>query len=327
MSKDNQKQEKLTAAAIEEALQGRFPSFGDVSPCYQSSEGCHHDVWFVGRNLILRGLPQPDEESEPSLEKDSAVSKLLRQHLSKPNLVPEVLGRVTIGDWICNVEVRVHGTSLEETSPTEATGDDLVTLLQDLASVPIEEARMATKCGEEREERQNLEELVPEAIEAWGELMHCKYVEDAETLVESFLRFQLSQLSTLQEEEEYRPVLLHGDISTEHVLIDEVQGTVNGIIDWSDAMTGDPCVDISGLSLTVGRVKAIHLSKKTSYSRLTIERGLLFAMCLVITDIRGTVCGDDEGPEELLKREFRRAFEGAGVDDVTFSKSFCRMHI
>lgn len=320
MTDDEQKRAELTAAAIEEALQGRFPSFGDVSPCYRSSEGCHHDVWFVGHNLILRGLPatgQTNGKSELSLEKDSAVSKLLRKHMSKSNLVPEVLGRVTIGDWICNVEVRVHGTSLEETSPAEATGDDLVTLLQGLASVPIEEARMATKC---EEERPNLEELVPEAIEAWGELMRCKYVDDPKKVVKRFLRCQLSQLSTLQEDEEYRPVLLHADISTEHILIDKAQGTVNGIIDWSEALTGDPCVDISGLSLTFGRNMASRISKKTSYSRLTIDRGFLFAICLVITDIRGTVCGDDEGPEELLKREFGRVFEGAGVNEVTFLK-------
>jgi hypothetical protein len=161
---------------------------------------------------------------------------------------------------------------------------------------------------------------MPEAIEAWGELIRCKYVEDTKNLVEGFLRCQLSHLSTLREEEKYRPVLLHAEISTEHVLIDKAQGTVNSIIDWSVAMTGDPCVDISGLSLTFWRIMASHISKKTSYSKLTIDRGFLFSMCLLITDMRGTVCGGDEGPEELLKREFRRVFEGAGVDEVTFLK-------
>jgi aminoglycoside phosphotransferase (APT) family kinase protein len=40
------------------------------------------------------------------------------------------------------------------------------------------------------------------------------------------------------------PVLVHGDVGPGHVLMD---GTVSGVIDWSDAHVGDPALDLAWL--------------------------------------------------------------------------------
>ena len=39
------------------------------------------------------------------------------------------------------------------------------------------------------------------------------------------------------------PVLVHGDLGAEHVFVDD-EGTVTGVIDWSDAALGDPALDL-----------------------------------------------------------------------------------
>jgi aminoglycoside 2''-phosphotransferase len=41
----------------------------------------------------------------------------------------------------------------------------------------------------------------------------------------------------------YRPAILHADLSPEHVLVDPAAGAITGIIDWGDAVVGDPARD------------------------------------------------------------------------------------
>jgi aminoglycoside phosphotransferase (APT) family kinase protein len=43
------------------------------------------------------------------------------------------------------------------------------------------------------------------------------------------------------------PRLVHGDLWAEHVLIDPHTRSVSGIIDWGDAVIGDPVIDLAGV--------------------------------------------------------------------------------
>ncbi|HEX3647052.1 MAG TPA: phosphotransferase [Pseudonocardiaceae bacterium] len=45
---------------------------------------------------------------------------------------------------------------------------------------------------------------------------------------------------------DFQPVLVHGDMATEHVLVDDA-GRVVGLIDFEDATVGDPAIDFAGL--------------------------------------------------------------------------------
>lgn len=47
--------------------------------------------------------------------------------------------------------------------------------------------------------------------------------------------------------EEVPPVLLHGDLGLDHVLVDPITGRVTGIVDWGDLDRGDPARDLAGL--------------------------------------------------------------------------------
>lgn len=43
------------------------------------------------------------------------------------------------------------------------------------------------------------------------------------------------------------PVLVHGDLAAEHILIDPDAEEITGIIDWSEVAVGDPAIDVAGL--------------------------------------------------------------------------------
>lgn len=44
----------------------------------------------------------------------------------------------------------------------------------------------------------------------------------------------------------FKPVLTHGDLGPEHVLVDETTGSVSGVIDFEDAAVADPAMDLAG---------------------------------------------------------------------------------
>lgn len=50
----------------------------------------------------------------------------------------------------------------------------------------------------------------------------------------------------------FTPVLLHADLSPDHILVDPSTGALTGVIDWGDMATGDPALDFAGLLEDVG---------------------------------------------------------------------------
>ena len=95
----------------------------------------------------------------------------------------------------------------------------------------------------------------------------------------------------------YRPTLVHGDFAAEHVLLD-ADGSVSGVIDWSDAMLGDPALDLAGLfHWGGGPMLTAALETYGACDPETIARGRWFAACRAVADI---VFGLDEGKPEYV---------------------------
>ena len=77
--------------------------------------------------------------------------------------------------------------------------------------------------------------------------------------VGTFARFVAHWEQMLAEDErfDFVPVLIHGDLAMEHVLIDE-EGGLSGVIDFGDAMVADPALDFAGFPDTLAR-RVLHL--------------------------------------------------------------------
>jgi len=88
----------------------------------------------------------------------------------------------------------------------------------------------------------------------------------------------------------FKPVLLHGDLSEEHILCDLDRGVITGIIDWGDACIGDPALDFTWLldygssfirEVLVGYRGTIDktlLKRATFYSRIGSFIEILFGL-------------------------------------------------
>ena len=83
------------------------------------------------------------------------------------------------------------------------------------------------------------------------------------------------------------PVLVHGDLAAEHILIDLDAGEITGVIDWSELAVGDPAIDVAGLCHWGGTGLAAAV---LSHYRPRADEGLLararyFGACRGVGDI------------------------------------------
>jgi aminoglycoside 2''-phosphotransferase len=55
-----------------------------------------------------------------------------------------------------------------------------------------------------------------------------------------------------EENFQFKPVPIHGDLGVEHILIDPDHDCLVGVIDWGDAQVDDPALDFTGLLVSCG---------------------------------------------------------------------------
>ncbi|AKF03873.1 phosphotransferase [Sandaracinus amylolyticus] len=81
------------------------------------------------------------------------------------------------------------------------------------------------------------------------------------------------------------PCVIHGDFAAEHVLLDE-DAMPCGVIDWSDAVLGDPARDLAGLVHWGGApMLASALQRYGSIDAATLERARWLATCRAVADV------------------------------------------
>lgn len=318
----------LTATAVQKGISKALVASNEhainnpeiLEPCHQEKEGCDHIVWSAGPYILHALLATP--KNQKSLERDRAVTKLIKSQLiSNPEIISIPSQTFLIEKWLCTIQPRLPGTSLEayyiratknHNPIPEKTIQNLIDVLKTLHSIPRTEAVRLTSY---KHERPNLHKRVKKATRQWEELKNIKYVNDPEDRMKEALSLSTLQ-SSLQSSlsistSTYTPSFLHGDFSMQHILLDPSDGTITGIIDWSDAMLGDAAEDLAGLALSIGAGNARRVGKKVGYDECTIERGLVLAKCLAIEDLRELKCGlEKQPPERLLRLQFGMAFEG-----------------
>ncbi|MBI3626967.1 aminoglycoside phosphotransferase family protein, partial [Candidatus Uhrbacteria bacterium] len=110
---------------------------------------------------------------------------------------------------------------------------------------------------------------------------------------------------------DYKPELLHSDLSLDHIIYDHVKKSIVGIIDFGDIEIGDPDYDLSYLYLGYGPdfVKRLLRFYHHKNSVALLKKLDFFSRCNVIHDllmsIERKVKKDIKWAIKLLKREGR----------------------
>ncbi|MCD7437183.1 aminoglycoside phosphotransferase family protein [Streptomyces lincolnensis] len=268
------------------------------------AEGGGQTTWWVGTRHVLRLAP--DREATVRQRRELRLRDLVRPHL--PVAVPT---GVAHGEWApglaYTLDTRLPGGSGEEHDVSAVGEADLAGLLTGLREVPV---RQAEALGVPRTTPRSLEALRREAGRAVERLAPADEFDPARLA-------QLAPSAAVQlAAQAGGAVLVHHNLTGEHLVV-SADGRVRGVLDWGDAVVGDPAEDIAGLALAVGSPAAVRAATLAGYGARPCLRGLWLARCDTVIHLAARLEGRDATPLPLLRTRLRRAWEAILLERVT----------
>ncbi|MFD4645351.1 aminoglycoside phosphotransferase family protein [Streptomyces sp. NPDC058441] len=291
-----------TQDTVRRLLGALLPDSGqlDVSAV---AEGGEHSTWWVGTRYVLRlALDAPASVRQ---RREIRLRDLVRQHVGIA--VPASLAS---GEWASgrtySLDTRLRGASGEAVDVTAAGEEDLAGLLGGLREVP---AARAEALGLARTAPRSLDALRQGAARA-AELL------GGDGEFEPARLAQLTAQAAAQLAAQPGAVVVHHDLKGEHLTVTP-DGRVRGVLDWSDAVIGDPAEDIAGLSIAVGARAAVRAATLAGYGARASLRGLWLARCDTLVRLGERLHGTDDSPVPLLRTQLERAWEAILLELVT----------
>lgn len=293
---------------------------GEVRPV---DEGGEHATWWVGAGHVLRLAP--DAAASARQRREIALRDALRPRLPVP--VPQ---SGASGEWAdglaYTLDIRLPGVSAEHRQVSPAGERDLTRLLGALREfapghaealgVPAAPPRhlAAVRAGAVRAAR------TLEADGAFdGRLLGLletdprAHASDPPPYASDPHPYASEVTGTEDPAHTPPAVLAHHDLKGEHLLTDE-EGRVSGVLDWTDAVLGDPAEDIAGLALALGAPAAARVADAAGHTPQRCARGLQLARCDTLIRLADRLHGIDDSPLPLLRAQVRRAWEGTPLD-------------
>ncbi|MFF4590804.1 aminoglycoside phosphotransferase family protein [Streptomyces sp. NPDC001388] len=268
-----------------------------------AEEGAH-STWWVGTRHVLRLAP--DREATVRRRRELRLRDLVRPHV--PVAVPT---SVAHGEWspglICTLDTKLPGGTAEEHDVSAVGEADLAGLLGGLREVP---SRQAEALGVPRTAPRSLEALRRMAVTAAAALARA----------DEFDPLRLNQLTppgaAQLAAQPATAVLVHHRLRGEHLVV-SADGRVRGVLDWTDAVIGDPAEDIAGLALAVGSGAAVRAATLAGYGARPCLRGLWLARCDTVIRLADRLDGHGTDPLPLLRTQLHRAWEAILLERVT----------
>lgn len=240
----------MDAAFYQQILEASVPGLR-VETCRLHLSGWDSVALEVNDTLIFR-FPRPNR---PDVEAQHAMEAALLPELAKalPLPIPQFLyvgdgpagsGRRFVGyRKIDGVELRA---SVLASAQAERIARQIAEFLSCLHAFPVERAaQLRVQGGSADDWRRQEQALYQHVCDRVLPLLEAPVRAQAAALWERFL--------TDDAHFAFRPVLIHRDLSSDHMLYDTGSGTLAGIIDWGDASIGDPALDFVGVLSEYGR--------------------------------------------------------------------------
>jgi len=194
-------------------------------------EGGDNVVWAVGDDLVLRVVKDADPRVKArTVARDVALLEFAGRHstLAAPRVVASDPGRGAL------LTTRIPGVAAVATVrlDRDALADDLAGFLNRLHAVDRDEAAQVVAPD-------------PDSEGTWLAEVGEEYAEIA-ARVDAGLRRQVEVfLAATPPAPAQALVFCHNDVRDDHVMVDPGDGRVTGIIDWGDALLGDPARDLA----------------------------------------------------------------------------------
>ncbi len=294
----------LTPEGARMAIGASFPNV-DSRTLERLGSGFEFDVFLTADGWVFRFPRRAWYGSRLESERrvHELVSRVLPRHVALPTV--ELLSEPIEG-----FPYRFAGHRFISGVPSDSVSlnfeailaADLAASLQAIHSVPEEEARAAGLSELEMEE---------EARWKWLEegLRYASGLSEIHPSIAAALRWA-GEVSVPPPPYQGPPRLIHHDLSPEHLIADARTGRLMGILDWTDAILGDPARDFVGLVTARGWsfaelvLESYHMPVDEGFrDRLDLLARLLSVVWLAAAQVRGA-------DTERAVRGVRNAFRG-----------------
>lgn len=229
-----------------EVIREEYPQL-NIQQTQLNTNGQFNDILIINGELVFR-FPKY-ASAIPQLEAESAHLRALQEHLTLPipNPIYHSRERTQVGRVFSGYKMIPGEPLWPETLQAldEATvqhlAEQVAGFLRQLHSLSAAELGLDLPTPEGNEVWADLyrrfrERLFPfMRVDARDEVVHA---------FEAFLGDARNQ--------DYQPVLIHGDFGCSNILYDQRDQRITGIIDFSSISLGDPAVDIAALTCSVG---------------------------------------------------------------------------
>ncbi|MCX5561562.1 aminoglycoside phosphotransferase family protein [Streptomyces sp. NBC_00038] len=293
-----------TVRRLVRSLLADAPAAGRGPDVRLVTEGGGHSTWWVGSRHVLRLAP--DREASARQRRELRLRDVVRPHVGVAVPVS-----VAHGEWAAGLsytlDTRLAGVTGEEQDVSAIGEADLAALLTGLREVPV---RQAEALGVPRAAPRSLEALRTSAERAAEQL----------AAADEFDPARLTQLTAAAAVklagQPGAAVLVHHGLKGGHLVV-SADGRVRGVLDWTDAVIGDPTEDIAGLAVAVGAPAAVRAATLAGYGARPCLRGLWLSRCDTVIRLADRLDGRDERPVALLRTQLRRAWEAILLERVT----------
>ncbi|WP_448952465.1 phosphotransferase family protein [Labrys neptuniae] len=226
----------LPADEIAALLQSDFGAPIDLQPLSEGLESQAFGFMAAGQALVVRV-----NRDVAGFAKDDFACR----HFAAAALpIPEVLSITRHGDIVLCVSRRAEGRTLQDVDTRQLAGlVQPVSVLMD--AIAAADVAMIEGCGPFAADGQGAFADWPAYVGAIAD-PRCYDWRQAERMAgKAIIRSLLTYLDRFAARCPNRRSLVHGDFGSNNVLAHE--GRITGVIDWSEAMVGDPLYDVANI--------------------------------------------------------------------------------
>jgi aminoglycoside 2''-phosphotransferase len=255
--------------------------------------GWDYELWEINNELLFRFPLREDCATRLPIE--ARLLAELADHVSVA--IPKPL-HVSMGvpphEWPFFAYRRLAATPLLETQPgdkeLEGIAIQLGQFLSELHSFSIERAeQLGVRVRVGARWRQRYVNLRTRVAADVYPLLHSQEAALMEASWEEFL--------ARDEYFAFTPALIHGDLDQAHILLGSGTATVAGVIDFGDALIGDPALDFAGFDRALGN--NIAASYALSIDNTLLERAGIYRTRM--SPLHGVLFGLDTGAASLVE--------------------------
>lgn len=252
-----------------ELIKSRYPQLDLSKIEFNKTDGSYSDVAIVNNEVVFKFARY--DWSAVYLKNEADVITFIRSYINMP--LPDVeliYPNVSKRRYIKGSPLYRNTLLKLDYNTQDTVARQIATFLKQLHTVPVKKAQYAG-IGDSQMNRTR-EDWMAEL-----ETLQRKISPYCTNYVKEYLRQIVQPAIDNEEFFEFKPVLIHGDLSPNHILFDETARNISSVIGFGNAGFGDPAYDFGMLMDHLGENFVMRVHKFYPISPEYLDRARFYA--------------------------------------------------